>query len=142
MADIFSPTERSLLMAKIRGRGNVATEIRLMMLFRMHGIRGWRRHLPLPGKPDFAFPKQRLVVFVDGCFWHGCPIHFRAPQTRVDFWAKKIAENRARDARVTRQLKRKGWRVIRVWQHSLVGSKMPSVLHQIERRLLETQGQS
>ena len=88
-------------------------------LFRAHGITGWRRHLPLPGRPDFAFPKLRVVIFVDGCFWHGCPRHGTQPRTNARFWREKIARNRQRDREVTRELRRRGWRVVRIWEHEL-----------------------
>lgn len=68
MADTFTCAERSRIMAAVRSRGNKLTEVRLLHLFRRHGITGWRRHLPLPGSPDFTFGDRRVVVFVDGCF--------------------------------------------------------------------------
>ena len=106
-------------MSLIRGKGNKETEQALLSLLKRNKISGWRRHLPLPGKPDFAFPKQKVAVFVDGCFWHGCPKCYTRPKTNRKFWDKKRAENMARDHRVTRQLRRQGWKVIRIWQHSL-----------------------
>ena len=106
-------------MARVRGRGNQSTEEKLVRLFRQAGIKGWRRHLRLPGTPDFAFPKNRVVIFVDGCFWHGCPKHATFPATRRDFWLEKFAANKARDRRVNRQLRQLGWRVLRLWEHEL-----------------------
>jgi DNA mismatch endonuclease (patch repair protein) len=106
-------------MARVRGRGNKSTEEALARLFRKSGIKGWRRHLPLPGTPDFAFPKERLIIFVDGCFWHGCPKHATFPTTRRKFWLKKFADNKARDHRVNRILRKDGWRVLRIWEHEL-----------------------
>ena len=106
-------------MGRVRGRGNKSTEEKLARLFRRAGIKGWRRHLRLPGTPDFAFPKRRLAVFVDGCFWHGCPKHATFPATRRAFWLKKFATNKARDRRVNRELRLRGWRVLRIWEHDL-----------------------
>ena len=106
-------------MALIRGKGNKQTEQALLLLLRQNKVTGWRRHLPLPGKPDFAFPKQKVAVFVDGCFWHGCPKCYTRPKTNRKFWDKKREDNMARDKRVNRQLRRKGWKVIRIWQHAL-----------------------
>ena len=106
-------------MAAIRSRGNEATEIRLMGILRRGGIKGWRRNQRLPGSPDFVFWRERLAVFVDGCFWHGCRWHCRMPKTRAGFWKKKISRNKARDKEVGRILRRKGWRVFRIWEHSL-----------------------
>jgi len=68
MADVFSKRKRSQVMAAIRSKGNKDTELKLASILRAHGIKGWRRHQPLVGKPDFIFLKQRLAVFVDGCF--------------------------------------------------------------------------
>ena len=70
-------------------------------------------------RPDFVFLKQRVVVFVDGCFWHGCPIHGTRPKTNAAFWRKKISTNRTRDRLVTRTLRSRGWRVWRIWEHEL-----------------------
>jgi DNA mismatch endonuclease (patch repair protein) len=91
-------------MSRVQGRGNKATELTLLSLFKRNKITGWRRHLSLPGKPDFAFAKQKVAVFVDGCFWHGCPKCYTRPKTNRAFWDKKREDNMARDRRVTRQL--------------------------------------
>ncbi|MCU0783982.1 MAG: very short patch repair endonuclease [Verrucomicrobia bacterium] len=106
-------------MAAVRSTGNKVTELSLVRIFRAYGIKGWRRHLPLPGKPDFVFQKERVAVFVDGCFWHGCPKHLRSPQTNGAYWRRKIATNRIRDVRVRRVLRQGGWCVLRVWEHEL-----------------------
>ena len=117
--DIWPKIKRSEVMSLIRGKGNKQTEQRMLALLKTNKIAGWRRHLALPGKPDFAFPKQKVAVFVDGCFWHGCPKCYTRPKTNHAFWDKKRENNLARDKRVTRQLRRQGWKVIRIWQHSL-----------------------
>jgi len=106
-------------MSRIRSAGNKGTELRLVQIFRTNSITGWRRGSKLPGKPDFVFPKQRLAVFVDGCFWHGCPKHATWPKTRAAFWKAKIEGNRSRDRRVNRALRQRGWVVVRVWEHAL-----------------------
>lgn len=119
MADVFSREKRSEVMSRIRGRGNASTELRLIALMREHGIKGWRRNWPLPGRPDFVFPKRRVAVFVDGCFWHRCPKCYRAPATNAEFWEAKTLRNAARDREVARELRRRGWRVIRIREHEL-----------------------
>src|SRR4051812_21363227 len=111
---MFSQTRREI-MRSIRGRNNKSTELALIQTFRANRISGWRRHLAISGKPDFVFPKRKLVVFVDGCFWHGCPKHSGHVVKSGSFWQKKLAANHARDRRVTRQLRRNGWRVLRIW---------------------------
>lgn len=114
MADVHTAGIRSFNMSRIRCKGNQKTEIRLAMLLRKAGIRGWRRHLPIPGRPDFAFRKQKVAVFVDGCFWHGCPKCFRLPKQNRVFWWAKIGGNRRRDRSVNGRLRRLGWKVIRI----------------------------
>lgn len=118
MSDVFSKRKRSAVMSLIRSRGNRDTELRLIAVFRAHGITGWRRGSKLTGKPDFVFPRLpasprlrrtgKLAMFVDGCFWHGCPKHATRPKTNAAFWRKKIAANQARDLLVTRTLRSLG----------------------------------
>lgn len=119
MPDVFTKTKRSAVMSRIRGRGNKDTEMALITLFRQHGVTGWRRNQNLFGKPDFVFRKARLALFVDGCFWHGCPKHCKIPVGNREFWKKKFTTNRARDRRVNRELRKLGWHVVRVWEHDL-----------------------
>ena len=122
-------------MSLIRSRGNRATELRLMAIMRAHRITGWRRNWPLFGKPDFAFPQLKLAVFVDGCFWHGCPLHATSPKTNAAFWRKKLAANRTRDRFVTRTLRTLGWRVLRIWEHELVLKSESRLLARLRRAL-------
>ena len=133
MADIMSRARRSALMALIRGTGNRSTEMVLAFALRSAEIRGWRRHWAIPGRPDFAFPAQRVALFVDGCFWHGCPRHYQAPASNARFWAKKISGNRRRDRSIDRRLRKQGWRVIRVWEHCLRRDTLPATLVRIAR---------
>lgn len=119
MADVFSREQRSRLMARVKGRDNAATELRLIAIFRSAKITGWRRRSSLFGKPDFVFPKSRVVVFVDGCFWHRCPRHGTIPASNKAFWKAKLERNIRRDKLVNRTLKAAGWRIVRVWQHEL-----------------------
>ena len=119
MADRHSREQRSHNMSRIRKFGNESTERRLVRLFRQHGVKGWRRHLPLPGRPDFTFRKERVVVFVDGCFWHHCPRCNWTPASSTDYWEAKFARNAATDNEANRALRRAGWKVVRVWEHTL-----------------------
>jgi DNA mismatch endonuclease, patch repair protein len=93
----------------------------------------------LPGKPDIVFPGARLAVFVDGCFWHGCPIHYQAPQANASFWCDKLAVNVARDRRVDKQLQALGWTVVRVWEHAVRPPELAQTMHRIEAALHESQ---
>jgi len=122
-------------MAAIRSRGNESTEVRLARLLRKIGITGWRRHLHLIGRPDFSFPRERIAVFVDGCFWHGCPEHFTQPKSSKTFWVKKIALNKIRDAKVSRELRRQGWTVVRIWEHALTKRESAKSLRRLVRIL-------
>jgi DNA mismatch endonuclease, patch repair protein len=106
-------------MAQVKSRGNKSTEKRLIAIFREAGIKGWRRTYPLFGNPDFVFRKERVAVFVDGCFWHGHPTKCRLPQTNREYWVRKIQRNKKRDREVTRYLGEKGWKVIRIWEDSV-----------------------
>jgi len=117
--DVFSRRERSRIMSRIRSHGNAATELRLIGLMRARNITGWRTRQKLPGSPDFVFPQKLLAVFVDGCFWHGCAKHCRIPSSNRGYWRSKIARNKARHKLIATKLRRRGWRVLRIWQHEL-----------------------
>src|SRR5438128_6164573 len=119
MADVFTKKKRSQVMAAIRSRGNKDTELKVASILRAAGATGWRRHQPIPGHPDFIFRRERVAVFVDGCFWHGCRWHCRIPKDNHSYWERKIDGNADRDRLNTRLLRKSGWRVIRVWAHSL-----------------------
>jgi DNA mismatch endonuclease (patch repair protein) len=101
-------------MAAIKSQGNMSTEIKIANLLRSANLKGWRRHYSLPGTPDFCWPKERIAVFVDGCFWHGGPLCHKIPKSNVTYWKNKLASNRSHDRRVNRQLKRRGWVVLRI----------------------------
>ncbi len=140
MADRLTVAQRSALMAKVRARGNATTELALARILRAEGLVGWRRHRLLKGvggawqvRPDFVFPLRRWAVFVDGCFWHGCPRHGTRPKGRAAFWRRKFAANRARDRRNTRQLRAAGWRVLRLWEHELRAAVRPALLRKLRR---------
>jgi DNA mismatch endonuclease (patch repair protein) len=121
-------------MSQIRGRGNKDTEIALAKLLRRHGIKGWRRYQPVFGKPDFVFQKIKLAIFVDGCFWHGCPKHATKPANNRVFWRRKLSSNKKRDQVVNRVLRRTGWRVLRIWECNL--AKYPETcVRRIQRAL-------
>jgi DNA mismatch endonuclease, patch repair protein len=136
LSDIWSKQKRSEVMSLIRSRGNKATELRLIEIFREHGITGWRRNQKLIGNPDFTFRREQVVVFVDGCFWHGCPKCYKRPGSNQKFWDAKISANRKRDRYVNRELRGLGWHVVRVWQHQL--AKPTSVAGRVMRALEST----
>jgi DNA mismatch endonuclease (patch repair protein) len=119
MSDIYTKAKRSEIMSRIRSHGNRDTELALARLLRRQGITGWRRGQPVFGKPDFVFRQARLAVFVDGCFWHGCPKHATKPKNNRAFWHRKLSANKARDRLVGRALRSAHWRVLRIWEHQL-----------------------
>lgn len=133
MADVWTKKKRSEVMSRVRSRGNKDTELVLVRLFRRHKICGWRRGVRLPGKPDFTFQKQRLAVFVDGCFWHSCPKHRRQPKSNIAFWKRKLSSNKKRDRLVNRLLKVRGWQVLRIWEHELAKKNEARLLLRIQR---------
>ena len=112
--------KRSKTMSAIKGKSNKSTEISLQMALVRREISGWSRNeRSLPGKPDFYFDKKKLAIFVDGCFWHGCPICGHIPKTRSDFWRAKIQRNQERDDKVRKELEASGIQVLRFWEHEL-----------------------
>jgi DNA mismatch endonuclease (patch repair protein) len=139
MPDVFTKAKRSEVMSRIRSRGNAATEMALAKLFRQNKITGWRRNHKVFGKPDFIFRQVRLALFVDGCFWHGCPKHATQPKSNRAFWKNKFARNLARDKLVNRTLRRNGWRVIRIWECALKKNPL-NCLRRIQRVLVLADG--
>jgi DNA mismatch endonuclease (patch repair protein) len=143
MADIYTRAQRSALMARVRGRGNATTEGALATLLRAQAWSGWRRQQAVCGRdarggpfrvrPDFVFRRRRIVVFVDGCFWHGCPLHGTKPKGNAAFWRAKFRRNLERDRRDTRNLRRAGWKVVRMWEHELRAKARPRLLAKLHR---------
>lgn len=109
----------SARMAK-QARKDTAPEVALRRLLHAAGLR-FRVGLPVPGMPrrsiDVAFPRAKVAVFVDGCFWHSCPQHATRPAANDAWWADKLARNVERDAATTAHLEAAGWRVVRAWEH-------------------------
>ena len=125
----FGRLSRSELMSRIRSNGNATTELKFRKLLISTRITGWRRKYPLFGNPDFTFPTRRIVVFVDGCFWHGhsCGRNL-TPKQNLVMWQKKFHRNKERDRVVSQHLKEKGWSVLRFWECEL--AKTPDVVVQ------------
>jgi DNA mismatch endonuclease (patch repair protein) len=161
MSDVFTKAKRSEVMSRIRSRGNKATELALAKLLRRHRITGWRRQNTLivrssrreeaqtekrkligassrrllRVKVDFVFPKLKLAVFVDGCFWHCCPKHATKPKNNRTFWQHKLTANKRRDRIVNRALRVQGWRVLRFWEHELARRNESQLVRRILRSL-------
>lgn len=118
--DTVSPLVRSATMRAVKSQGVKSTERKLRAAMVSKRLKGWRMYAnELPGKPDFVFFKERLAIFVDGCFWHGCPKCYRRPQSNQEYWDGKVIYNIQRDRRNRARLRRAGWRVIRIWEHDV-----------------------
>lgn len=99
---------------------NTKPELKLKKILK---IMGFSYQLDMYGKPDFVNKKEKIAVFIDGCFWHKCPIHYREPRSNREFWIRKIEENVKRDRRVNKRLKKDGYKVFRIWEHTLETNK-------------------
>ena len=128
--DTVTTETRSRVMRAVASRHNRSTERRLRGSLIGAGITGWKMHITsLPGTPDFVFSAAKLAVFVDGCFWHGCPKCYRRPSSSTEYWDAKVQRNRVRDRDSVASIRDLGWRVLRIWEHDL--RDLPSVRKQI-----------
>ena len=118
MADKVDKETRSRIMSSIRGKGT-KMELAVKPVLEALGFEYQPKTKDIPGKPDFVNWGAQIAVFLDGCFWHGCPEHFKSPVNNREFWAKKIDANRHRDIEVKLELISRGWTVLRVWEHDL-----------------------
>lgn len=131
-----SSHEASLRMARVRQRGTSA-ELSLRKALHAKGLR-YRLQVSLLTKPrrvaDIVFSGTRVAIFVDGCFWHGCPEHASWPKSNADFWREKIETNRARDADTDQRLRSLGWRVVRIWAHENADDAADRIAQIVEAR--------
>lgn len=138
MTDFVSKEKRSKIMQAVRSKGNETTELAAIRLFRENKIIGWRRNYKLLGKPDFVFPKEKLAVFVDGCFWHGHKCLKPRDSLKSGFWKEKIERNKKRDRKVNSSLKKEGWKVVRIWECEIEKKKYRRKINQILRYVNKT----
>lgn len=139
MVDIFTPEKRSEIMSRIRSSGTRA-EVRLYEIVRSVSaeILGPRKRIypnapHILGTPDVYVPSVRLAFFLDGCFFHGCPIHGHIPHSNSKYWEQKIKRNKRRDKRYSRKLREDGFSVWRFWEHELKPSSLPQTVRRLER---------
>lgn len=132
MSDVFSKEKRSEVMQAVKSKNTKTTELKMIQIFKELKISGWRRTYPLIGKPDFVFPKKRVVVFVDGCFWHGHDCRNVTPKDNSDFWSKKSAYNKAHDQEINNLLSNKGWKVVRIWECELKNKNRDILIEKIK----------
>lgn len=131
--DILTKAQRSERMGLIRSK-NTKVEWKLRKLLWKNGLRGYRVHTKLIGRPDLYFAKQKLAVFIDGCFWHGCPHCYVQPKSNKSYWIPKIAGNKQRDKTVNKLLKEQEIKVIRMWEHE-VNKKVQKCYNNIVKAL-------
>jgi DNA mismatch endonuclease, patch repair protein len=117
MTDVMTKEQRSKCMSNIKSK-NTKPELILRKALWVKGMR-YRIKNTLTGNPDLHFASKKLAIFIDGCFWHGCPDHYKEPKTRTEFWKKKIDGNIKRDIYVNDVLKDSGWKVLRFWEHEI-----------------------
>jgi DNA mismatch endonuclease (patch repair protein) len=117
--DRISPDKRSKIMSKIRAK-NSSPELLLRKELTKAGLKGYRIHYKLPGRPDIVFTKKRVIVFVDGDFWHGFLWKKMNKVPPKQYWQEKIKGNMRRDKKVTKLLRKDGWLVYRVWEHQVI----------------------
>lgn len=131
MTDLVDTATRSRIMSRIRGK-NTKPEIQLRKALHAAGLRYRVHDRAVPGTPDISHKGARVAVFVDGCFWHGCPKHYSRPASRQDFWDSKLAYNHDLRARVRARLK--GWRVIEAWECD-VRERSPKLVLRVAKAL-------
>jgi len=137
MVDVHTPKQRSYNMSMIRGK-NTKPELILRKLLSSYSIKGYRLNVKMTGKPDMIFGKYKVVIFIDGCFWHKCPKCFIEPENNKKFWKSKIEGNVKRDKTVNKILKKEGWQVIRIREHLL--RKRPNNVYKQVLSILEERG--
>jgi DNA mismatch endonuclease, patch repair protein len=133
MSDVLTPEQRSRCMSRIGPRDTKPEKTIRRRLWSM-GLR-YRINYPLPGKPDIVFRREKIAIFIDGCFWHRCPFHYQSPSTNAEFWEKKISSNVRRDREIDEKLSSSGWNVIRYWEHE-VKENLERVVQDIIHRLV------
>jgi DNA mismatch endonuclease (patch repair protein) len=102
------------------GQRDTAPELALRSELHRRGLRFRVDRRPVPGvrtRADLVFPREKVAVYVDGCFWHGCPDHGTMPKANADFWGPKLARNQERDREINKALADEGWTVVRIWEH-------------------------
>lgn len=118
MTDIFNKKKRSEIMSKVKNKDS-KIEVEFRKKLWKEGFRYRKNATNYFGKPDLALPKYKTVIFIDSCFWHGCPKHCRLPESNTEFWKNKIERNRQRDKEVDKYYRNINWNVIRAWEHQL-----------------------
>lgn len=119
-------------MRQVKSKKNKSTELRLIEIFKQNGITGWRRNYPVKGHPDFVFPKKKIAVFVDGCFWHAHDCRNTRPADHQEYWQKKRERNMKHDKEVTAMFEAHGWTVLRIWECELKKKNESTLLERLK----------
>lgn len=133
MADVFEKEKRSAIMQHVKSKGNKSTELKLIEIFKLLGITGWKRNYPVKGHPDFVFLKKKIAVFVDGCFWHGHDCRNTRPDDNKKYWEEKRARNMQHDKEITELFQSRGWYVLRIWECELKKKNREILLNKLEK---------
>ncbi len=131
MPDIYSPEKRSEIMSRVRSKENKSTELKLIAFFKENHIVGWSRNYKVIGRPDFVFKKNKIAIFVDGCFWHGHDCRNTRPDSHQDYWTAKRNRNMARDAAITLLFEQRNWKVIRIWECELLKKNRSALIEKL-----------
>ncbi|MGF7534725.1 very short patch repair endonuclease [Bacillus mexicanus] len=129
--DNVSKEKRSNTMKAVKSKNTKIEKVVSKEIWR-RGIRFRKNVKDLKGKPDIAIKKYKIVIFIDSCFWHGCPLHGRIPKSNVEFWNNKIKRNIERDKSINQHYTRKGWNILRIWEHDLNKKKFSQKIDEIE----------
>lgn len=137
MTDTFSTRKRSEIMRAVKSQ-----ETRIEVSFRKSlwhaGFRYRKNPKKYFGKPDIVLKKYKKVIFIDSCFWHGCPKHLRVPKSNKKFWEDKISRNIERDKEVTRYYKKQKWTIIRIWEHEINKDELlKKKIEKVSKQILE-----
>jgi DNA mismatch endonuclease (patch repair protein) len=133
MTDVFTKEKRSWVMSRIRSKWT--KQERLVHNYLKGKKIKHKMHPKMEGSPDIILPSKKIAIFLHGCFWHKCPIHYKEPKTKKKFWIPKIEKNVKRDREVTNQLKKDGYKVIRFWEHD-VEKNISWCINKIEENLV------
>lgn len=116
--DTHTPMQRKYNMSRIRN-SDTLVELKFRKFIWKNGLRGYRVKSKITGRPDIYFAKQKIAIFIDGCFWHKCPIDFIRPKSKNNYWDRKIKNNVTRDKKINFELKKKNIQILRFWEHDI-----------------------
>jgi DNA mismatch endonuclease (patch repair protein) len=135
VTDVFSKRKRSQIMSRIRSSGTKPERVCWSLVREVTGRSCRHNVASLPGSPDVVVRSLRLAVFMDGCYWHSCPLHGSKPKSNVAFWNDKLRKNVLRDRRTRRELRRLGWTVWVLWEHDLREKAVPRTRRNLRKRV-------